>query len=39
VEIEFPGHDRGRTVYFAARWENNTGKKGPFTTIFSTVIP
>jgi hypothetical protein len=33
-------HDqRGKTVYFAARWENTRGKKGPWSDIFSAIIP
>ncbi|MDR2414640.1 MAG: hypothetical protein LBD64_06610 [Odoribacteraceae bacterium] len=39
VEIEFFGQDRGKLVYIAARWENNVGKKGPFTRIYQVMIP
>jgi hypothetical protein len=28
----------GQTVYFALRWENTRGEKGPWTTIANTVI-
>ncbi|MDR2533852.1 MAG: hypothetical protein LBC81_03625 [Tannerellaceae bacterium] len=28
----------GQTLYFAARWENTTGEKGPWTQVFSVVI-
>jgi hypothetical protein len=37
--LEFAGHDRGKTVYFALRWENTRGQKGPFSAIGSAVIP
>jgi hypothetical protein len=37
--LEFPGHDRGKTVYFALRWENTRGQKGPFSRIENVVIP
>jgi hypothetical protein len=39
VTLEFPGRDRGKTVYFAARWENTRGQKGPFSAIGSAIIP
>ncbi|MDR2534362.1 MAG: hypothetical protein LBC81_06290 [Tannerellaceae bacterium] len=28
----------GKTLYFAVRWENTTGGKGPWTQVFSVVI-
>jgi hypothetical protein len=31
--------NRGKWLYFAARWENNRGKKGPWCEIMNTVIP
>jgi hypothetical protein len=37
--LEFSGHDRGKTVYFALRWENTAGKKGPWSEIRSAMIP
>jgi hypothetical protein len=37
--LTFSGHDRGKWLYFAARWENNRGKKGPWCEIMSAVIP
>jgi hypothetical protein len=37
--LNFPGQDRGKTVYFALRWENSRGLKGPFGPIESAVIP
>ncbi|RRJ96240.1 hypothetical protein Ga0100231_020245 [Opitutaceae bacterium TAV4] len=37
--LEFSAHDRGKTVYFCLRWENTTGKKGPWSDIFSAIIP
>jgi hypothetical protein len=37
--LEFEGHDRGKMVYFALRWENTRGLKGPWSEIISAVIP
>ncbi|MDR0728585.1 MAG: hypothetical protein LBF19_00450 [Prevotellaceae bacterium] len=33
-------HDqRGKTVYFALRWENTRGQKGPWSDIMNAIIP
>jgi hypothetical protein len=37
--ITFTGDDRGKTVYFATRWENTRGEKGPWTDIQSAIVP
>jgi hypothetical protein len=37
--ISFNGADRGKTLYFAMRWENTRGEKGPWSEIQSTLIP
>jgi hypothetical protein len=37
--FSFPYEERGRTLYFALRWENTRGEKGPLTEILSTIIP
>ncbi|MDR1864959.1 MAG: hypothetical protein LBR08_05235 [Bacteroidales bacterium] len=37
--MSFSGDQRGQTVYFALRWENNTGEKGPWCEIQSAIIP
>jgi peptide methionine sulfoxide reductase MsrA len=39
ITLEFEGHDRGKTVYFALRWENTRGEKGPWSAIQSAIIP
>jgi hypothetical protein len=39
IRLPFEGHDRGRRLYFAARWENPRGEKGPWSEIRDTVIP
>jgi hypothetical protein len=39
LRLSFEGHDRGKWIYFAARWENTRGVKGPWTEILSAVIP
>jgi hypothetical protein len=37
--LEFENNQRGKTVYFALRWENTSGKKGPWSEIRSAMIP
>jgi hypothetical protein len=37
--LSFEGADRGKTLYFALRWENTRGEKGPWNEIQSTIIP
>ncbi|MDR1119554.1 MAG: hypothetical protein LBM08_01385 [Dysgonamonadaceae bacterium] len=37
--LTFGGRDRGKTLYYALRWENTRGVKGPWTEIFQTIIP
>jgi hypothetical protein len=39
LSLTFEGHDRGKWIYIAARWENSRGLKGPWTDIFAAVIP
>ncbi|MDR3115721.1 MAG: hypothetical protein LBU25_09405, partial [Treponema sp.] len=39
LELSFSEAQRGKKVFFAARWESGTVKKGPETEIFSAVIP
>jgi hypothetical protein len=39
LRISFEGDKRGKTLYFALRWENTRGVKGPWTTIFTAIIP
>jgi hypothetical protein len=37
--FSFPSELRGKTFYYALRWENTTGEKGPWSAIASIVIP
>ena len=37
--IEFEEEDRGKTFWYAVRWENTTGQKGPWSDIMSALIP
>jgi hypothetical protein len=37
--LSFEGEDRGRRLYFALRWENQVGDKGPWSEITSVIIP
>jgi hypothetical protein len=37
--IDFDAADRGKTLYFVARWVSPTGEKGPWTVITMVVIP
>jgi hypothetical protein len=30
---------RGKTVWFRLRWENNRGQKGPWSELYSAIIP
>ena len=37
--ISFPGEQRGKHFYFAMRWENTRGEKGPWSAIQDVIIP
>jgi hypothetical protein len=37
--LTFKGAERGKTLYFALRWENTRGEKGPWSEIQSVIIP
>jgi hypothetical protein len=37
--LSFEGDQRGRRLYFALRWENTRGAKGPWSEIMDAVIP
>jgi hypothetical protein len=37
--LVFENDQRGKTVYFALRWENTRGEKGPWSEIYSAIIP
>ena len=39
VVIDFEEEDRGKRVYFAARWLNNTAQPGPWSDIESAIVP
>ena len=39
LTLSFEGHDRGKTLYYALRWENTRGEKGPWSEIKSVIIP
>jgi hypothetical protein len=39
IRLTFKGDMRGKTVYFAMRWENTVGQKGPWNVIVSAIIP
>jgi hypothetical protein len=39
IRISFEGNDRGKTIYFALRWENTRGVKGPWSEIANAIIP
>jgi hypothetical protein len=37
--LKFKYEQRGQTLSFAIRWENKRGQKGPWSLIFSVIIP
>jgi hypothetical protein len=39
LTLEFDEEERGRTLWYAARWENTRGEKGPWSEILRIVIP
>jgi hypothetical protein len=39
LRMTFENDQRGKTVYFALRWENTRGEKGPWNEIQSVIIP
>jgi hypothetical protein len=39
LRLAFSGEQRGKVVYFALRWENNIGEKGPWSEIYNAIIP
>jgi hypothetical protein len=39
LTLTFKESERGKTLWFAARWENTTGQKGPWSEIQSAIIP
>jgi hypothetical protein len=37
--LSFENDQRGKTIYFALRWENTRGEKGPWSAIQTAIIP
>jgi hypothetical protein len=37
--LAFERDQRGQKLYFALRWENTRGEKGPWTDIMNVAIP
>jgi hypothetical protein len=37
--LSFENDQRGSTLYFALRWENTRGEKGPWSEIMNAIIP
>jgi hypothetical protein len=37
--LTFQGHEQGRVIYLAMRWENMRGEKGPWSHIERTTVP
>ena len=37
--VRFENDLRGKTLYYALRWENTRGEKGPWSEIMSVIIP
>jgi hypothetical protein len=38
-KLSFENDRRGKTLYFALRWENTRGRKGPWSAIYEAIIP
>jgi hypothetical protein len=39
IRLAFRSSQRGKTLYFAMRWENTRGEKGPWNNIEKVIIP
>jgi hypothetical protein len=39
LTLTFTEEQRGKRIWFALRWENTTGAKGPFSAIESAIVP
>jgi hypothetical protein len=39
LRLTFNGNERGKTLYFATRWENTRSVKGPWSEIMEAIIP
>ena len=39
LTLSFENDQRGRTLYYALRWENTRGEKGPWSVIAGVIIP
>jgi hypothetical protein len=39
LNLTFAGEERKHTLYYAARWENTRGEKGPWNDIQTIIIP
>jgi hypothetical protein len=39
LRLAFDWSDRGKTLYFVVRWENNNAEKGPWSEMQKTIIP
>jgi hypothetical protein len=39
LTLSFESDQRGKTLYFALRWENTRGEKGKYSPIASAIIP
>jgi hypothetical protein len=37
--LSFAGEERGKHLYFALRWENTRGEKGPWSAIQNVIVP
>ncbi|MHC6203698.1 hypothetical protein ACYULU_10950 [Breznakiellaceae bacterium SP9] len=39
LDLVFDEDKRGKRIYFAVRWESGTNKKGPWSEVFSAIVP
>jgi hypothetical protein len=38
LQADFPSEDAGKTAYYALRWVNTRGEKGPWSEVCATTV-
>jgi hypothetical protein len=39
ITLDFEEEERGKRIFFAARWVNNTAQPGPWSELLSAIVP